>query len=750
MRITLVCSFALLAIPALASVPQIEPQPAERPKLGACVRQIDGLGEPTGLAFGPDGLLYVAESLAHRVSVIDAEGKSKRTLGADRLVDPRDVALCADGRVVVSDAGLDAIVIFAPDGKVSVIGGRGGKPGEFMAPEGIDVAGDWIAVADGRNDRVQVMKLDGSSVRILGNRGAGEGEFNRPADVAFGPDGMLLVADTFNQRVQCFSKDGKFLRAFGTPGPNPGQFGGPTGLAVHGNFVHVVDRDNSRVQIFSLAGRLDSWYGIHALRPREGQGKLHYPLRLALNADGARAAIAEPMEDRVQILGPVDPNVEELPPLPALPPSHYGGALDADGPLLVVTEPSIPKILIFQMLDGEPIEFGSFGTYGAHSGQVLWPNDVAIDFAKRRIYVADSGSARLLAFEFKFDPKAEIGFDPERVRFVAETKLPIGFDAMGLWRDGDGGLCVVDSRSTSVMRYGADLKLRGLDALPKTLREAVDGCAGPRMTGLEGAHEQYVADRLGGRVYALSSGKAIAEGLVRPSAVLSTASGSLYVSDEGANALLRPGRENPAVARGLGLGPHQLARPRGLAELPGGRVVVIDWGNHRGLIFDAADKFLRAFGSQLFIRSTFPSKAEKAPEPPLQASEAPLFAPLAALDGSKPWHSARHCVSNDGQFAVFWRPTPDPIQERQSFSLEVWVTKLDAPNQLETDLFLALDAGMPEHGHGMNVVPQTIRAADGHFTVQGTRFHMPGRWEMYFDLAREGRTERAQVTLELE
>ena len=503
------------------------------------------------------------------------------------------------------------------------------------------------------------------------------------------------------------------------------------------------------MQIFSLAGELHSWYGIHALRPREGNGKLHYPLRLALNSDGTQAAIAEPMEDRVQILGPVDPDVEELPPLPALPPSHYGGAIDSDGPLLVVTEPSIPKVLIFQMLNGEPIEFGSFGTYGARAGQLIWPNDVAIDFAGRRIYVADSGSARLLAFEFRFDPKAEIGFDPERVRFVAETELPRGFDASGLWRDGDGGLCVVDPNSNAVLRYGAELGLERLDPLPKLFREAVDGCAGPLRTDLKGVHEQYVVERLGGRVIALSSGKAIAAGLVRPSAALSTAAGALYVSDEGANALLRPGREKPDVARGLGLGPHQLARPRGLAELPGGRVVVLDWGNHRGLIFDAADKFLRAFGSQLFIRPTISSTAEKVPEPASAVPQAPPARGFPALDGSQPWHGAQHCASNDGHFAVFWRSTPDPIQERKSFSLEVWVTKLATPNEL-VSLDLKLDAAMPEHGHGMNVVPQTTRVADGHFNIEGARFHMPGRWEMYFDLTHEARTERAQVTLVLE
>ena len=108
MRIAHIISVAGLALPSSSAFAQVETKPALLPKLGACVHQIDALGEPTGLSFGADGLLYVAESLSHRVSAIDAEGKSKRTIGEQQLVDPRDVALCADGRVVVSDAGLDA------------------------------------------------------------------------------------------------------------------------------------------------------------------------------------------------------------------------------------------------------------------------------------------------------------------------------------------------------------------------------------------------------------------------------------------------------------------------------------------------------------------------------------------------------------------------------------------------------------------------------------------------------------------
>jgi len=34
--------------------------------------------------------------------------------------------------------------------------------------------------------------------------------------------------------------------------------------------------------------------------------------------------------------------------------------------------------------------------------------------------------------------------------------------------------------------------------------------------------------------------------------------------------------------------------------------------------------------------------------------------------------------------------------------------------------------------------------------VLGLRFHMPGRWELYFDVTRDGVLERAQIDLELE
>lgn len=755
---------ACLASLAPTAAGQDAPRQTPPTRLGTCVLQIDGLLEPSGAAFASDGTLYVSESLGRRVSVIDDQGKTTRTIGNEVLLDPRDVALGSDGAVFVSDAGLDAVLLFSTQGKLlRTIGKRGSKSGELNGPEGIAVFGDLLAVADALNARVQLFKNSGEFVRAIGPFATSEPHFHRPSDVAFAADGAIFVADVFQQIVERFSSSGESQLVFGTPGPNPGQFAAPTGLAVSGTFLHVVDRDNSRVQIFHTDGTLADWYGIHALRPREGQGKLHYPLRVALDAKGLRAAVVEPVENRVQILGELDLEVPELPPLPALPPSHFGGAVDADGPLFVLAEPSIPRILLFQMVDGEAIEITRFGSFGSGPGQINWPSDVAIDLARRRIFVADTGNARLSVFGFRFDPGEPHAFDPERARFIEQLDLArvpwaregeaqIAIEPQGLWRDGEGGLCLADPRNRAVWRLDSELKSGERIALPPSCMEPIDGCAGARVDAANPAsrREQYVVDRLGGSILSLGSGTAIATGLSRPSAVLLGQGGELYASDEGANEVLLLGKERKSIARGPGLGSKNVWRPRGLTELSGGRVLLIDWANHRGMIFDPSGKFLRAFGSQLFIRPTFGDSAPKSPEPKLTLAPAAASPSLPRLDGTRPWHSAKALASNGGSFAVFWKPTPDPIEERKTFALEVWVTPLTSPNTLAEGLTLVLDAGMPEHAHGINVVPQTTPLESGHFRVEGTRLHMPGRWEIYFDLQRDGRTERAQVTMELD
>ena len=89
-----------------------------------------------------------------------------------------------------------------------------------------------------------------------------ETHFGKPQDVAFLPDGRVLVADGFdNSRVVVLDLDGKYLTEFGGPGDGPGQFDVVHGLAVGPDGrLFVADRDNRRIQVFRQSDDAADWY----------------------------------------------------------------------------------------------------------------------------------------------------------------------------------------------------------------------------------------------------------------------------------------------------------------------------------------------------------------------------------------------------------------------------------------------------------------------------------------------------------
>lgn len=107
---------------------------------------------------------------------------------------------------------------------------------------------------------------DGSKlVRTLGETdvpGDDGAHFNRPQDIAWLPDGTLLVADGLgNARIAKFDRDGKFVGSWGSRGSGQGQLAGPHGIAVDASRrVYVADRSNHRIQVFDERGAfLDVW-----------------------------------------------------------------------------------------------------------------------------------------------------------------------------------------------------------------------------------------------------------------------------------------------------------------------------------------------------------------------------------------------------------------------------------------------------------------------------------------------------------
>ncbi len=174
------------------------------------------------------------------------------------------VAVDDQGEVYVFHRGLkaDPLVVFDAKGHYLRSWGRG----EFGNPHGLRVAPDGsIWVTD--NGDHQVMKYDRNGKRLLtlgvkGETGDDSTHFNRPTDIAFGPNGDVYVSDGYgNARVVKFSKSGKYLTAWGKHGTGPSEFNTVHSIAIDSSgTVYVSDRENNRIQIFDADGKyLREW-----------------------------------------------------------------------------------------------------------------------------------------------------------------------------------------------------------------------------------------------------------------------------------------------------------------------------------------------------------------------------------------------------------------------------------------------------------------------------------------------------------
>ena len=101
----------------------------------------------------------------------------------------------------------------------------------------------------------------------------------------------------------------------------------------------------------------------------------------------------------------------------------------------------------------------------------------------------------------------------------------------------------------------------------------------------------------------------------------------------------------------------------------------------------------------------------------------------------------RTSTSASGDFTVTLTRLPASVSSNElvAFGVEV-----DAAVGIHTEyLDILVDAGMPQHGHGMSVRPvHRSGVADGEFEVDGMLFHMPGAWELYVDVIDGPYTER--------
>ena len=185
---------------------------------------------PEGLTLGPcsavdfdsKGRMYLFHRGKQPILCFDRDGTFIRSWGDQLIGQAHGLRVDRHDNIWVTDIGNHMVFQFNPQGKLLLALGKSGKPGNTID------------------------------------------QFNKPTDVAFGPEGEFYVSDGYgNSRVMKFAANGKYLGQWGEPGKGPGQFNLPHSIIIDDkNRVLVGDRENDRVQIFDREGKLlEVWPG---------------------------------------------------------------------------------------------------------------------------------------------------------------------------------------------------------------------------------------------------------------------------------------------------------------------------------------------------------------------------------------------------------------------------------------------------------------------------------------------------------
>ncbi len=241
--------------------------------------------QPIGTAIGPDGSLYVTESMNHRVQKFDSNGNFVTKWGSrgnanGQFYEPDEIAVGADGSVYVADTFNHRVQKFDSNGNfIKKWGDYGSGDGQFYSPLGIAVSPDgFVYVADTHNNRIQKFDSNGNFVMKWGSFD-GRWAFS-PFSIAVGPDGSIYATDTWNEAIHKFDSEGNLITVWWSGLGGGPDLSYPVGVAVGLNgSVYIVDVNNKSILKFDSAGNF--------IRKWAGTGLFNSPQSIAIDPEGS-------------------------------------------------------------------------------------------------------------------------------------------------------------------------------------------------------------------------------------------------------------------------------------------------------------------------------------------------------------------------------------------------------------------------------------------------------------------------------
>lgn len=291
-----------------------------------------------------------------------------------------------------------------------------------------------------RRDSSHHMSIDSqffSHVEIIGVRGAGAGELNKPRSVALDRDDNLYVVD-MTGRVQKFSPEGKFQLSWQMPQTDLGK---AKGMArdQEGNIV-LLEPHYQRVNHFSPEGKLVAQWG----RRGTNAGEFSLPRAVTVNVRGEVIVSEYTLCERVQVFSAFGKRLLCSFGKSGTSPGEFnrpeGVGADAVG-RIYVADSCNHRVQVFAP-DGQFLR--AYGQAGQGKGEFSYPYDICVDAAGRQ-YVCEFGNNRIQILDAK-DQVLEVLGGPGAApgRFA---------NPWGLALDSKGNLYVADSQNHRVQKF---------------------------------------------------------------------------------------------------------------------------------------------------------------------------------------------------------------------------------------------------------------------------------------------------------
>jgi ABC-type Fe3+ transport system permease subunit/DNA-binding beta-propeller fold protein YncE len=284
---------------------------------------------------------------------------------------------------------------------------------------------------------VQIQSQLFSHVEVLGKRGNGAGEFNKPRSVAVDAQDNLYVVD-MTGRVQKFSPTGQYLLSWQMPQTDKGK---PKGMVrdTDGSII-VVEPHYNRLNYHRTDGTLAYQWG----KQGTNAGDLAFPRSVAVNSAGEVYVSEYGLAERVQRFSSRGTNLLTVIGSGGEGPGQFrraeGIGIDSSDRLFVADSCN-HRVEIFSR-DGKFIR--EHGKAGAGIGEMSYPYDVRVDRAGYE-FVCEFGNSRVQIFDKDgkvVEALGGIGGEPGRMN-----------NPWAICLDSKGNLYVADSGNHRVEKF---------------------------------------------------------------------------------------------------------------------------------------------------------------------------------------------------------------------------------------------------------------------------------------------------------